>query len=230
MMTIFRSPGRSLLRNSETASRSRFEELFLSKGINAAISRIYFEESFFRRTMADQITKFPNENIGNGIASLTTILLQGVLVIEQLDDFRFTEGGRGSVGVHFRHCVDFVECFVNGIRTSDIDYTLRRRETASETDRQASLSRIRTVLTSLQSLSQLSPDLSVLVRSESEDPAVKWLKSSVMRELEFVQSHTIHHYALIGFKLKLLGFEIDEKFGVSQSTLQFWNNEKANSA
>ena len=180
--------------------------------------------------MADQITNFPNENIGNGIASLTNILLQGVFVIEQLEDFQFTEGGRGSVGVHFRHCVDFVECFVNGIGTSEIDYTLRRRETTSETDRHAALLRFRTVLTSLQSLSLLNPDVSVLVRSENEETEVKWSKSSVMRELEFVQSHTIHHYALIGFKLKLLGFEVDEKFGVSQSTLQFWNNEKANSA
>ena len=41
------------------------------------------------------------------------------------------------------------------------------------------------------------------------------------RELEFAISHTIHHHALIKERLRHLGIEFDEKFGVAPSTLEY---------
>jgi hypothetical protein len=45
-----------------------------------------------------------------------------------------------------------------------------------------------------------------------------------------VQSHTIHHFALIAYKLQTLGIEVEEGFGVAPSTLKYWKEEKAKAA
>jgi hypothetical protein len=60
----------------------------------------------------------------------------------------------------------------------------------------------------------------VSVRSEIDDEV--WHSSSVMREFEFVHSHTVHHHALVAEKLKAFGLEVSDGFGVAPSTLKFW--------
>jgi hypothetical protein len=49
--------------------------------------------------------------------------------------------------------------------------------------------------------------------------------STVARELQFLLSHTVHHYALIALILRLQGFEPGEEFGVAPSTLAHWRRE-----
>ena len=50
----------------------------------------------------------------------------------------------------------------------------------------------------------------------------EWVWSSGLRELDFLQSHTIHHFALIAYKLEALGIEVEDNFGVAPSTLKYW--------
>ncbi|MEP0552783.1 MAG: hypothetical protein ABJE29_00430, partial [Balneola sp.] len=52
---------------------------------------------------------------------------------------------------------------------------------------------------------------------EGESP---WSVSSIRRELQFLVSHTVHHYALIGLILKTMDVEVPEDFGVAPSTLK----------
>lgn len=47
-----------------------------------------------------------------------------------------------------------------------------------------------------------------------------WSDSSVKRELQFLVSHTVHHYALIKELLRREGFDPGAEFGVAPSTLQ----------
>jgi uncharacterized damage-inducible protein DinB len=42
----------------------------------------------------------------------------------------------------------------------------------------------------------------------------------VGRELQFLASHTLHHYALIAALLRLQGVEPGEEFGVAPGTLE----------
>lgn len=49
-----------------------------------------------------------------------------------------------------------------------------------------------------------------------------WSISSLKRELQFLLSHTIHHYSLIALALRLQGFEPGAAFGVAPSTLKNW--------
>jgi len=47
------------------------------------------------------------------------------------------------------------------------------------------------------------------------------VESSIQRELLFLQSHTIHHMALIQLLCERLGFTTDPEFAFSPSTLKF---------
>jgi len=50
----------------------------------------------------------------------------------------------------------------------------------------------------------------------------EWTESSVRRELQFLLSHTIHHYALMVAIGQAHGFkEFERGFGVAPSTIKF---------
>ena len=55
----------------------------------------------------------------------------------------------------------------------------------------------------------------------TEDEAPRWAPSSVARELQFLVSHTVHHYAVIAAMLRPQGIEPGVDFGVAPSTLKY---------
>ena len=52
-------------------------------------------------------------------------------------------------------------------------------------------------------------------------PEDEWSGSTVRRELQFLLSHSIHHYALIATICHANGFPVPEGFGVAPSTLRY---------
>jgi hypothetical protein len=48
-----------------------------------------------------------------------------------------------------------------------------------------------------------------------------WTHSSARRELQFLLSHTVHHYALIAMICRQYGVGVEEDFGVAPSTLKY---------
>jgi hypothetical protein len=165
--------------------------------------------------------------------SVGAILLQGLRLIERIDDATFTNGERGSTGTHLRHCLDFAVNFLQGLKIGQIDYGLRERNTKVETDRQEAIVRLASIVRELQAVTRPDLEKPVMVRIEevsSLTGRVEWASSSGLRELEFLQSHTIHHFALIAYKLRALGIEVEEDFGVAPSTLKYWQEQKANAA
>jgi hypothetical protein len=53
------------------------------------------------------------------------------------------------------------------------------------------------------------------------DAADAWTASSASRELQFLISHTVHHYAIIRMILTVGGREVTPEFGISPSTLRY---------
>jgi hypothetical protein len=156
------------------------------------------------------------------------VLKQGLEVLNQLDDeiypdvkHPFSEYGIGS---HFRHCLDFYQAFLNGVEMGWIDYDNRQRDARIERDRLTAVQKIMEAIQGLERLSWLHEHTSLMVRLEDagNDEVSSWSSSSVMRELQSLVSHTVHHFALIGLMLQLNGFEIPEEFGVAPSTLKRW--------
>ena len=81
---------------------------------------------------------------------------------------------------------------------------------------------IQNVVVQLEGLSQLELHDHLLV--SVEDYAV-WSRSSVLRELDFLRSHTVHHYSLIAMLLRLHEIDPGAEFGVAPSTLRHWEEE-----
>jgi hypothetical protein len=154
------------------------------------------------------------------------VLQQAVAVLRRMDDATYASGGAApgvsAIGVHFRHVLDHYRAFLMGLATDQIDYDARHRHVPLETDRELAIA---TALGFGTDLARLSADLGsrpvrITTRSvPGDDGAPDWSHSSLKRELQFLVSHTVHHYALIKELLRRTGFEAGEEFGVAPSTI-----------
>lgn len=153
------------------------------------------------------------------------MLLQGVAVLASLTpDVYASVDARclgGSIGGHVRHCVEFYRAFLDGLDTGFLNYDARARELRLETDAQAACDAMRHTarfLIAKAPVESTERELSVLENHDDGTPA--WSASSVSRELRFLLSHTVHHYALIAILMRLRGLETPEGFGIAPSTLR----------
>lgn len=164
---------------------------------------------------------------------MTTIAAQNIYFIEQgrnlvrnlgEDLFGRSADGQSGVGAHLRHVIDCFRCFQRGLDSGRIDYDSRQRNVLIEKDRSVADSAMAEIIEGLQGLSRQDAERQVEVKVDTaawDDPSLHWNISSVGRELQFLLSHTVHHYALIALVLRQQGFEPGSDFGVAPSTLEF---------
>lgn len=136
-------------------------------------------------------------------------LEQGESLLASLDDFTYRRALQvvfgSSIGTHIRHNLDHYACFLSGIETSCIDYAARRRDTPLERDRSAALVEIARLCNALMALGDPAALAGTLhVRREADIEAVP-VVSSIERELDFLLSHTVHHYAIVAILCRLQG-------------------------
>jgi hypothetical protein len=128
-----------------------------------------------------------------------------------------------QIGPHLRHLLDHYECFLDGLEGGCIDYDQRERDVETETHINAAQHRINAVSVRLTALTPLDLPAQVTVRlstqAHDERPAEESL-SSPARELQFLHSHAVHHYAFIRLILQHQGLVLDEHFGKAPSTLR----------
>ena len=75
------------------------------------------------------------------IADNIHALIQGIDLISAIDDDAYSIAplAKATVGVHFRHCIDFYACFAAGIETGRINYDLIERNAYVEINRRAAI-------------------------------------------------------------------------------------------
>jgi hypothetical protein len=158
-----------------------------------------------------------------------SVLKQGVELIEQLGSGLYADARppfvNSGVGSHFRHCIDFYNRFLASLETGRINYLLRKRDKRVEINPALAVFEIEAIIDRLGGLSPADLQRSVhVILEDSSAPfdASAWSCSSMMRELQSLLSHTIHHYAIIALALRLQGFEPSAEFGVAPSTLAYW--------
>lgn len=169
------------------------------------------------------------------VSGCVHVLRQGLALLDGLDDHLYADKRwlpvRSDVSSHFRHCIDFYQSFLSGVRSGRIDYNRRERDALVERDRSFAITKIQIIIAELESLQITDGEARVLVSMEGEsvspDDRSLWCQSTVAREIQYLLSHTIHHYALVALMLRLQGFEPDEDFGVAPSTLKHWSEESA---
>ncbi len=154
------------------------------------------------------------------------VLEQAVEVLRRMEDVTYADGGAAPgispVGVHFRHVLDHYRAFLSGLEAGAIDYDARDRQVPLERDRDLAIATAMGFITDLARVpaTMAGRPVRVTVRSVAGDESgPDWSDSSIKRELQFLVSHTVHHYALIKELLRRAGFEAGEEFGVAPSTL-----------
>lgn len=167
------------------------------------------------------------------IAENILVLRQGLDLLGRLQDDVYVQTVApyftSGVGKHLRHNVDHYEMFLAGVASARIDYDGRQRDPRFETDRPYAMEKIRSVMAGLENLTARHGEQILLVKMngmEENSAAATWSRSTLARELQFLLSHTIHHYALVAIILKIQGVDCHPDFGVAPSTLQYQRSQR----
>lgn len=166
-------------------------------------------------------------------------LQSGADIFNDLSDAQYTHTQvpyfSASIGKHFRHILDHYFCFFGGLKVGKIDYDQRQRDIAIETQRLHTLGKVQQLIDDLKALAERfvipatdqadnTYPLDVIISTSATTPSTCPVKSSLARELIFLQGHTTHHYAIISTQLKFLEFPVDANFGLAAST-QIYNQQ-----
>ena len=153
------------------------------------------------------------------LAVNVSALEEGLALLSLLTPNQYTQGYepafRSTIGAHFRHLLEHHRCFVSQWPTGHICYDNRERDQPLESDFVYAQETVRALILDLQSLFTQNLNQScTLIDQQSSGPVA----TSVCRELLFLQSHTTHHYAIIGAMTRALGAKPAADFGVAIAT------------
>jgi len=130
-----------------------------------------------------------------------------------------------TVGPHLRHVLDHYSSFLAGLPEFRLDYDARERDPRLESELGYATARLREIVGALTLVDLELLEMPVEIRLEAGGPEEEqWSRSTVRRELQFLLSHTVHHFALIAVLLERHGVEVPDDFGVAPSTLKHWQS------
>ncbi|MEM7376150.1 MAG: DinB family protein [Pseudomonadota bacterium] len=147
-------------------------------------------------------------------------------VVAQLDEPDFSRPvptlSGASVGQHLRHTIEFFCCVIDGVETGTIDYDLRCRDPALESDPTAALRAIDGIKGFLAGTERDRP-LTLRVDYSVEPGNGSEIHSCLFRELAYNIEHAVHHMALIRIGVAEIdpSVALPEHFGVASSTVRY---------
>lgn len=125
-----------------------------------------------------------------------------------------------TLGQHFRHCLDHYTALLAGLEESKIDYDQRARVRELEASTENAIVEVSRVRSELKALLEKETPVGLLVKMDCGGGDQEWQPSTLGRELQFLVSHTVHHFAMIGGMCGCLGVQMEDGFGVAPSTLR----------
>ncbi len=149
------------------------------------------------------------------------LLDQAIVLVREQTKERYVSGCdevfSSSIGQHMRHCVEHYEEFLLALHECrDLNYEKRPRDLKLESDLEEAIKRLAAIREAFVRLDALDHKLGVW-----DTGAVFAASSSVARELQYLMSHTVHHFALISVIASLGGIRVPKDFGVAPSTLKY---------
>ena len=157
------------------------------------------------------------------------LLRQGAALLAALDDARYLHpvpvAFGASLGAHFRHAIEHYTGLLRGLDAGTVDYEGRARDPRIEGERGYAGELFEQAAWELARVGAAG-DRALSFRLENagaggagtEAPCTP---TTLSRELEYLLSHTVHHYALIAIMCRVLGYEPAADFGFAPSTLRF---------
>lgn len=159
---------------------------------------------------------------------LQKLLDYNVVVLDQalkvLDAHVATPGSdyASHSGPHLRHVIEHYEAFTQNVASYSVDYDTRARDRAPERDLALARTRIVGIQQQLSMLDTeaLTEPIAVHLRGGlgGEENFVSF--STLARELLFLASHAVHHYALIQLHCKAQGILLGDDFGKAPATVR----------
>lgn len=172
----------------------------------------------------------PHESAGQPSPELMQAVIesldQGEVLLAGLSDEAYSRrlpvAFNGSIGGHYRHCLDHFRTLLNAMQEGDMNYDQRVRGTAVETNRNAALVATRELRAAFEQLdaSMLSRVLMVTCKTRYSTGESQSSPSTIGREVMYAVAHAVHHYALIGIMAGTMGVTLPNGFGVAPSTLK----------
>ena len=101
-----------------------------------------------------------------------------------------------------------------------MDYDCRVRDSRLERELPLAKAILQGVVTDLAEIEPADLDRDLQVKMDCGGES-EWASSSVRRELQFLLSHTVHHYAIIGMICRMQEHAVPQDFGVAPSTLKY---------
>lgn len=133
-----------------------------------------------------------------------------------------------SMGKHLRHVTEHYQIFLDGLTPNNIDYDHRQRDQVEENERSSMLLNISNLCNQLKALPTKysgCETISITTAVDEQAPSPT-AASSIDRELIFLHSHSVHHYAIVSAILKLQNIQVDSNFGIASSTLIHESTQK----
>ncbi len=156
------------------------------------------------------------------------VIQQGIDLLSRLsqEDYTTTEPQcfSNTIGGHIRHNIDHYQCFFAGLEGRRIDYDARQRSADIEYDNQVAIAAMEALIEQFEAIDsvRLQQEIWVKMSSSAEHNSEDtYGMSSVYREMQFLLSHTIHHYAIISAMCMLKGVSVDPEFGIAPSTIKY---------
>ncbi len=134
--------------------------------------------------------------------------------------FAQRRANHSSVGAHFRHVLDHYRALLDGWPARRVNYDARQRHPAIAQDPRAAVAAAQEICLELEAMSEDegNVELEVHLDAGGGPDAFDWRRSTLGRELQFVASHTVHHFAIMRLLLEDEGMSVPAGFGVAPST------------
>lgn len=161
--------------------------------------------------------------------SYSAVVKQAIDLLSCLDESDYQQvippHFTSSIGAHMRHIVDHFLALMNGWQQGDVDYNLRHRENSVEKDPVQALDALNNISDWIMSLKSSDYNTKLNITSEIDISRTHstTCQSTLERELVFVSSHAIHHYALIRLICSLKNKSIPQYFGYAPATITHLN-------
>ena len=163
------------------------------------------------------------------IAANLAVIQQGMRLLAALNAERYRRRipicYHASVGGHLRHIIEHYQAFLRGLDDGGIDYEKRARDPLVENDPSYAIALLESIAQQLGELASSLANRPIFYGAETTEGIAT--ETSILRELEFLLSHTIHHYALVAVMARLQGCEPEPTFGVAPSTLKHQRAQEA---
>lgn len=152
------------------------------------------------------------------------ILSQAMDVIDWFDSADRQAAYAECIGPHLRHVLEHYEELLDGLGRRVLEYDRRRRDRRVEQDTAFARSRFLAVIGQLEALAETAPatdEVAVMLCGGLEGEESFVARSSLCRELLFVASHAVHHYAILKPALLQRGYAAGADFGKAPATIHY---------